>query len=373
MCEVDVRGAKPCGLSYDNSGQYNFTATGLSHGHHDFYLTAIDYVGNVAPRVKYSWTTDLKAPQVIHRGVWGPKQFTNNPTVKFVISTEVHATLWCRLDAGNVTVYAYEKCSIRASTATKEVNTYVYSGLQDDDYTFFAISIDQGGNVSPNVSYAFTVDTVGPDVEFAVRPNRYTNKLSAEFVLNSSEYLSTFECQYVSDRYQDIKSLWLPCFAQPFFGIVIDPWNAIQFTVDQFKEESGSKITYIDKPHLMRARATDRAGNTGPEASWLWEIDLIAPALNFSFPNNDLANRILDQNFRWINSKKVVLDFAAFDSTYKCLIQRFDGKSKAFVNETLVDCSPPYVFTNYSGLFRVKVLNKLITVLVFHSRQDVNY
>lgn len=31
MCEVDVRGARPCGLNYDRNGQYNFTATGLTH------------------------------------------------------------------------------------------------------------------------------------------------------------------------------------------------------------------------------------------------------------------------------------------------------------------------------------------------------
>ena len=139
---------------------------------------------------------------------------------------------------------------------------------------------------------------------------------------------------------------------------MIDPWNAVQFTVDQFKEEvqsspfsacvyliilnwimfssmclqSGNQIIYIDKPHEMKARATDRSGNTGPAASWIWEIDLIPPALNFSFSNNDVANGILDQNFRWVNNKTVVLDFAAFDSTYKCLIQRYDGQSKAFVN-----------------------------------------
>ena len=58
---------------------------------------------------------------------------------------------------GNVTVQDYEKCSVRISTVANEVNTYVYSGLPDDEYTFYARSIDQGGNISPNISYIFTV------------------------------------------------------------------------------------------------------------------------------------------------------------------------------------------------------------------------
>ncbi|XP_062519241.1 uncharacterized protein LOC134194330 [Corticium candelabrum] len=356
MCEVDVRGARPCGLNYDRNGQYNFTATGLTHGHHDFYLTPIDYVGNVAPRLKYSWTTDLVPPVIYYTPNWGPPKYTNSRTVKFVFSTETHAELECRLDAGNVTVQDYEKCSVRISTVANEVNTYVYSGLPDDEYTFYARSIDQGGNISPNISYIFTVDTVGPAVSFSAHPNRYTNKLSATFVLNASEILSTFECQYISDRYQGIGSIWLPCSAQPFFAGVINSQGDVQFTVDQFKDQSGNRIIYIDKPHVLKARATDRAGNTGPESSWIWEIDLLPPNLNFSNADNDKNIGITNQNFRWVNETSIVLDFAALESTYQCHIQQYSVAMKKFFNVTVEDCQPPYLFTNYSGLFRVKVV-----------------
>ena len=83
---------------------------------------------------------------------------------------------------------------------------------------------------------------------------------------------------------------------------------------------------------MLKARATDRAGNTGPESSWIWEIDLLPPNLNFSNADNDKNIGITNQNFRWVNETSIVLDFAALESTYQCHIQQYSVAMKKFFN-----------------------------------------
>eukprot|EP00118_Oscarella_pearsei_P024876 m.307000 g.307000 ORF g.307000 m.307000 type:complete len:1380 (+) comp41805_c0_seq1:185-4324(+) len=355
-CWVDVRTPVPCGLTPDSNGYYNYTATGLTHGQHDFFVVATDYVGNVGNQFKFSWTTDLIIPSVFHSQNWGPPIYTNNPEVKFTFTTEQKAVLWCRLDSGNMTVFPWERCPVRRSQLVGEETTYVYKSLADGKYTFLVRSIDEGGNISPNFLYKFTVDTAGPNVTFTQKPDRFTNKLTATFVANSSAYKSQYECQYVSDRYVDIKNTWLDCSVRPFYATIQDNWGAIKVTVEQFKTVAGQTIQYIDKPHVMKVRATDRAGNTGADESWTWEIDLVPPNLLFNSTENDILNKISRPTaLRWINSRTFSLTYFAKDSTYTCLLQKYDIKSKIFLNVSTMPCSPSYVFGNISGLHRVIV------------------
>ncbi|XP_065845245.1 uncharacterized protein [Oscarella lobularis] len=356
-CMIDSRANVPCGGSPDSSGFYNFTATGLTHGDHVFILVATDFVGNQGPQVKYSWTTDLIKPVVSHSRIWGPPAYTNNPTAKFTFTTEIKATLYCRLISGNVTVFPWERCSVRRSLAPGESDTYVYANLIDRQYTFYARAIDEGGNISPEVFYVFTIDTVGPATVYASKPDPYTNQLTATFVANSSAVLSTYECQYISDRYTDIQSLWLSCSVRPFYATTVDSWGAITFTVEQFKTIAGQTIRYIDKPHVMKVRAKDRAGNTGKETSWTWEIDLVPPVLNFNNTENDIVNKIPRPNvLRWINSPTFTLTSFAKDSTYTCQLELYNYRKRAFYKTSTTDCSPSYVFSNVTGgLYRILV------------------
>ena len=59
-----------------------------------------------------------------------------------------------------MTVFPWERCSVRRSLAPGESDTYVYANLIDRQYTFYARAIDEGGNISPEVFYVFTIGKV---------------------------------------------------------------------------------------------------------------------------------------------------------------------------------------------------------------------
>lgn len=233
------------GFSSDEAGTFQCSVDGgamstcsspatigpLSDGVHTFQVRAIDLSGNVdASPASRSFSVDTTAPNT--RLISGPSGFvrTRRATFKFS-SSETSSSFECKLDAT-----AWAACSSPKS----------YTGLSDRAHTFNVRAKDQVGNVDASpAKRSFTVDTRAPQTKIAKHPKKVvlskTVKTKASFTFTSSEKGSHFKCKLD-------KKKWKSC---------------------------RSRTTYKVKPgkHILRVRATDRAGNTDRSpAKWVWAV-----------------------------------------------------------------------------------------------------
>ncbi len=151
----------------------------------------------------------------------------------------------CRLDA--------------AASFTACPSTVRYTQLAEGSHTFRARGVDMAGNVGPETTRTWTIDTLAPDTAITSAPSSQTNSRSASIAFGSTEAGSTFECR-----------LDAAAFAACTSPAVLNDLG--------------------DGPHTFRVRATDRAGNvdTTP-ASHTWTVETRPPTTTITSGPNVLA------------------------------------------------------------------------------------
>jgi large repetitive protein len=150
-----------------------------------------------------------------------------SPSFAFTASNG-NATFVCKLDTVS------EPC-----TSPKEYPA-VPAGLHT-----FVVEAARGDEVA-QASYSWTIDTVGPTTTIGAKPNHPTNDETPTFTF-TSEPGSTFACKLDTGAFAGCSS----------------PTGYPQLP---------------DGEHKFFVRATDALDNIGPEASYTWTIDTIAPA-----------------------------------------------------------------------------------------------
>jgi hypothetical protein len=198
-----------------------------------------------------TWTTELlrtdafalvgNQPGVKVDGTAPTTTITSSPPVlaasasaAFVLAAaEPVARFECRLDA--------------APSFTACPSTVTYTQLAEGSHTFRARAVDMAGNVGPETTRTWTIDTLAPDTAITSAPSSQTNSRSASIAFGSAEAGATFECR-----------LDAAAFAACTSPTVLNDLG--------------------DGPHTFRVRATDRAGNvdTTP-ASHTWTVETRAP------------------------------------------------------------------------------------------------
>jgi hypothetical protein len=188
--------------------------------------------------------------------------------------------------------------------------------LVDGPHKISVRSRDANGNFSPVVTWAFQVDTVGPDLHLDATPALLTNNPDATFqfsVLNETpDTVITFECQI------DPPPLFAPCT---------------------------SPVTYpglADNRHTFQVRATDPAGNV-TTVPYTWTVDT-------SKPQTQIGSRPRPVT----NATTATFDYQspnASPATFQC---RIDGTA-------YTDCTQqPKVYANLlpgQHTFEVKAIN----------------
>jgi hypothetical protein len=182
----------------------------------------VEAVGNVffdVSDASFPIESDTTAPQTtITSGPAGP---TNDTTPTFEFSSEPDATFECKIASAD-----FEACTSPHTT----------DPLADGTYTFEVRASDLAGNTDATpASRTLQVDTVAPVVSFHSGPAGPTADSTPTFAF-SSEPGATFSCEL--DVYV------FPSCPSPFTTEALDPGA-----------------------HTITVRATDPAGNVGPETT----------------------------------------------------------------------------------------------------------
>ncbi len=189
-----------------------------------------DYSAKPALSVFKSFTAETTPP--VAAIVSGPSEGAaiDNPTPTFEFtSPEPGSTFECKLDLGS-----YSGCGPPLTTPH----------LADGTHTFSVRATDPAGNVGPEASRTFTVDTTPPTTTISSGPSGITNDPTPTFGF-SSEPGANLQCRVDSSQ----ETAWQGC-------------------------SSPRTLAHLaDGSHTFSVRATDPAGNVGPEASRSFIVD----------------------------------------------------------------------------------------------------
>jgi hypothetical protein len=196
---------------------------------HTFTVRSIDAAGNTdATPATYSWVIDTIPPDTAMTGQ--PSSLTNQVNASFALTSTEAATFECQIDNG-----AYAACTSPA----------MYTNLASNvTHTFTVRSTDAAGNTDATpATYSWVIDTIAPNTAITSQPENPTNKLSASFVLTSTE-AAMFECRIDNGQYT-------ACMSPASYGSL------------------ASNVT-----HTFSVRSTDSAGNIdATPATYSWLID----------------------------------------------------------------------------------------------------
>lgn len=210
----------------------------LADGSHTFTVKATDAAGNTG-QASYSWLLETNLPIVTLTEA--PSQASKSSAATFSFTASKPASFECRLDGG-----AFAACTSPES----------YSNLADGSHTFTVKATDTAGNVGPETTHTWTIDTVPPVVTITQKPSDPSNDASPTFGFSASE-AAGFQCKL----------------------------DGASFT----SCTSPKSYTPGNDAHTLTVRATDAAGNTG-EATYAWIIDTVAPTATITQKPNNPSN-----------------------------------------------------------------------------------
>jgi large repetitive protein len=214
-----------------------------------------------------------------------PDNLTNITSATFGFDANEPADFKCKLDAGS-----FEDCISPKS--------YI---VDDGAHTFRVQATDASGNIGTETTFTWTVDTVAPSTTITgPKPSNPTNSTSATFTFAASELGSTLQCKLDDDSFA-------PCSSPKSYADLTD----------------GS--------HTFRVRATDGAGNTGPETTHTWRIDTVPPTATITKGPNDRSG-----------VKSATFEFSVFPSepaSFQCELDSggFTGCSSPKTYNNLTD------------------------------------
>ena len=246
---------------------------GLSAGQHAFDVKARDAAGNDGATTSYTWTIDLTNPVVTIDPATEPQDPTNATSARFTFSTsKSDSTFTCAFDGA-----AFAPCTSPMS----------YAGLPDARHSFAVKATDSRGTTGPATVWAWTVHTVSPAAPtIDLAPPSPTNSSTAILTFHGGEGGLHYSCRIDGGGFVGCSS--------PM-----------------------SYSALADGTHGFAVRATDAAGNEGPETSRGWVVDTQPPRTTItSGPTAVTSTRIAVFAFASseASSFSCSLDGAAFSS-----------------------------------------------------------
>lgn len=229
-CKTDGSGFAPC----TSPDQHT-----LADGPHTFTVRAVDVAGNVdGTPPTHSWTIDSSTPDTTITS--GPANAsTSQSTVSFAFtSPDPNATFECLVDGGT-----YAACTTPNALAN----------LTEGSHAFSVRAKSTAGTFDPTPAMrTWIVDGTAPTAMITSNPTNPSNDATPTFGFSSPDATATFQCQ-------------------------VDGSVAFTACTSMY-----TAPTLADGMHTFRVRATDPVGNTGPEATYTWTIDTMAPTVTIT-------------------------------------------------------------------------------------------
>ena len=234
----------------------------------------------------------------------GPPELTNQTGATLVFGcSKSSCTFDCQLSgAATGPVAVTNPCT----------SPVVVEGLSDDEYSFAVTATDSEGVTGPEATWSWTVDTVEPTVSLTDVPPAVSESTTAEFGFTCSKDECTFECEITRTGPGD-------------------PTTTMPYTLC----ESGDEFPFLGDGHYQFAvRATDPAGNQGPQTTYQWQVSTELPSItSLSMPPTRTGDR--DMSF----------DFECDDSegcTFVCTLTEANSSS----GQGPAPCSSPMEYSN---------------------------
>jgi large repetitive protein len=151
------------------------------------------------------------------------------------------------------------ECKLDAGPFVSCVSPTSYANLADSPHTFTVRAIDTAGNIGASASYGWTIDTFAPTTTVTQKPASLSSTSSATFTFAASEAGSTFACRLDNGSFSSCAS-------------------------------PKTYTNLSDGPHTFAVRATDVAGNTGPDVAYGWTIETRSPTAAVTLAPGGLSN-----------------------------------------------------------------------------------
>lgn len=227
-CSLDGAPPAACGSPYVGD------LSASPDGPHLFSVVAVDGAGNVSPPATHLYTLDRVAP--------APPQITSGPPSPGNDSTPS----WALTLATDATAAS---CSLDGApfVACGPTFTADLSGVTDGPHSLQVRNTDAAGNQSSTATATYVLDRAAPGAPIVTGPPSPSNDPSPVWTI-AAEPGSTTECRLDAGP-------WAPCDGG--FTTSFGPGS--------------------DGVHALSVRATDAAGNQGPEVTTTYTLDTTPP------------------------------------------------------------------------------------------------
>jgi large repetitive protein len=209
-------------------------------GLHTFSVRATDGANKTGPEATHTWLIDTRPPSI----TGNPSNPSNIESATFEFAASEGFSFACRRD---------EEIGFTPCGSPKD-----YNNLTDGLHTFAVRAIDAAGHAGTPANFTWTIDTLAPAAVITLKPSNPSSTSSPIFSFTASES-GSFTCRLDEGSFG-------PCT---------------------------SPATYTnlpDGPHTFAVRASDLAGNTGPEAGHTWTIETRAPTAALTSGPSALSN-----------------------------------------------------------------------------------
>ena len=213
-------------------------------GAYTFRVRATDAAGNTGADGARTYTLDRVAPvaPTVTGGPNGPSQ-DGTPTWDF--TAETGATTECRVVRGATEIVAWTACT--------SPHTFDIAAQADGVYTFEVRATDPAGNTGVAGTRSYTLDRTAPATP------AYTSAPAADSSDDTPTWAYTAEAGATTS-----------CRVERGATVVAD-WAACA------SPHTHDLTSQVDGTYTIRVRATDPAGNTGPDSSSTYRLDRAAP------------------------------------------------------------------------------------------------
>jgi hypothetical protein len=224
------------------SAPHAYDLTGQPDGNYDFAVRARDAAGNTGPAATSGYQLDTSGASVQIDS--GPGAVGNSRAPAWAFSSEAGASFECRLELGGSALFDWSSCASPQS--------YDLSGRPDGGYVFLVRASDALGNQGPPTAVSYELDTVAPGAPAIVAEPGSPNRDRSPSWAFTAEPGATVECRL------------------DLLGAVLSDWAACS-------SPRSYQLSGTDGSYSLSLRATDAAGNTGPSASGVYELDTTPP------------------------------------------------------------------------------------------------